>query len=199
MPTRPRLMAVIASPRKPPVIPWSTRAANTNGKLGQTPIISAPAATIPAPSATAIRFDRIASSNAPPGSWLNNPANPPAVNTKPMLCWVHFCSARYAATYGPKPDNAPARNRLTPSRPRKLAKDGDGAIASATPAESAAMTISVRLRSTLLIATRSEDVAKKALGRRPRSPPARSGKSGATASGAKASFNAIGPRRISRR
>src|SRR5580704_8405991 len=58
-----------------------------------------------------------------------------------MLCWVHFCSARYAATYGPKPDNAPARNRLTPSRPRKLASDGDGSIASATPAESAALTI----------------------------------------------------------
>src|SRR5713226_8715392 len=79
-----------------------------------------------------------------------------------MLCWVHFCSARYAATYGPKPDNAPARNRLTPSRPRKLAIDGDGAIASATPAESAAMTISFDSRSTLLIATRSEDVAQTA-------------------------------------
>src|ERR1700692_1363309 len=59
-----------------------------------------------------------------------------------MLCWVQFRSARNAATYGPKPDKAPARSRLTPSRPRKLAPDGDGPIASATPAESAAMTIS---------------------------------------------------------
>src|SRR6202030_4043194 len=88
------------------------------------------------PVVAALRSDGIEQCTA------GNPANPPAVNTKPMLCWVHFCSARYAATYGPKPDNAPARNRLTPSRPRQLATDGDGAIASATPAESAATTIS---------------------------------------------------------
>ena len=40
-PTRPRLMAAIASPRNPPVIDCSTRAANTSGKLGQSAIISA--------------------------------------------------------------------------------------------------------------------------------------------------------------
>lgn len=59
-----------------------------------------------------------------------------------MLCGVQFRPARNAATQGPKPDKAPARSRLTASRPRKLAPDGDGSIASVRTAESAAMTIS---------------------------------------------------------
>ena len=50
------------------MIAWSTRAANTIGKLGQSAMISALAATIMAPSATARPFDRMASSNSPPGS-----------------------------------------------------------------------------------------------------------------------------------
>ena len=61
-------MEAIASPRNPPVIDWSTRAANTSGKLGQSAIISALVATIIAPDATTTRFDRMASSNSPLGS-----------------------------------------------------------------------------------------------------------------------------------
>src|SRR5712671_6364889 len=50
------------------------------------------------------------------------------------------------ATKGPKPDNAPARSKLTASRPRKLASEGDGSVVSDTPTEFAATTMMFRLR-----------------------------------------------------
>jgi hypothetical protein len=43
-------------------------------------------------------------------------------------------ATRYRQTKVAKPDNAPARNGLTASRPRKLVPEGDGSIAPAIPA-----------------------------------------------------------------
>src|SRR5262245_34005124 len=51
-------MAAIAGPRNAPVVPWSTRAAKTNGKFGQIPITSAVTATMLAASAARARFER---------------------------------------------------------------------------------------------------------------------------------------------
>ena len=70
--TRPRFRQSMTGPNQTQM-KWcrqriSSRPRHTNGKLGQIAIISAPAASIPAPNATATRFDRIASSNAPPGN-----------------------------------------------------------------------------------------------------------------------------------
>src|SRR5258705_6326469 len=91
---------------------------------------SALTATMIPPIATRNRFDRVASSSSPPGSWLNKPARPLALRTKPMFCRVHFSSARRTATNGPNPDCIPARKRLTPSRPLRLVLEGDASIAS---------------------------------------------------------------------
>jgi hypothetical protein len=82
------------------------------------------------PSATRNRFDRLASSSSPPGSWLNKPARLLALRTRPMFCWIHFSSARRTATNGPNPDCIPARKRLTPSSPLRLVLEGDEVIAS---------------------------------------------------------------------
>src|SRR5260370_13794618 len=63
-----------------------------------------------------------------------------------MFCWVQSCAARNTATYGPKPDNAPARNKLTASSPRELVSEGDGSIPTVSSAEFAATTIVFGLR-----------------------------------------------------
>src|SRR5271165_491836 len=90
----------MAGPRNPPVRPCS-------------------------PSATSKRLERVTSSNSPPGSWLNKPAKPPALRTKPMFSWLHPSTASRTATNGPNPDCIPARKKLSQSRPVRLESDGD--------------------------------------------------------------------------
>src|SRR5215468_7858164 len=120
----------MAGPTKPPVNPCSTKAAKTTGGIGQSAITSALTATTIAPSAIRNRLERLASSNSPPGSWLNKPARPLTLSTYPMFCWVHFSSASRTATNGPNPACIPARKKLIASRPLRLVLEGDRSIAS---------------------------------------------------------------------
>jgi hypothetical protein len=57
---------------------------------------SALAATMIPPGATRNRFDRLASSSSPPGSWLNKPARLLALRTRPdVLLGPFFISQKY--------------------------------------------------------------------------------------------------------
>src|SRR5262249_39002125 len=105
-------------------------AAKTTGSVGHNAIASALTATAIAPSATRDRFDRMVSSSSPPGSWLNRPARPPTLRTKPMLCCVQFSSARKTATNGPNPACIPARKKFPPAGAPGLVPEGDEPIAS---------------------------------------------------------------------
>ena len=67
-PTNPRVIATTAGPGTPPVIPCSTCARATSGKLGQRRKIRTLKATVTTQVATSSRFARTASTRAPPGT-----------------------------------------------------------------------------------------------------------------------------------
>ena len=86
-----------------PFVRSAINAAKTIGRIGRSANTSALTATRIAPNGTKNRFDRLASSNLPPGNWLNKPARPLTLRTYPMFCWVHFSWPSSTAANGPKP------------------------------------------------------------------------------------------------
>jgi hypothetical protein len=82
-------MAATASPRKPPLIAWSAKAASTTGKAGQSAMVSAAAAI----------HKRTKDDSGPLGTdgveqFAGRPTSPAADRIKPIFCWVQFWLAR---------------------------------------------------------------------------------------------------------
>ena len=63
-------------------------ASSTTGKTGQSAIIAALAAMIATDSPATSRFERTASTSAPPGTCPNSETRPPMVRTRPISACV---------------------------------------------------------------------------------------------------------------
>src|SRR5947209_19004214 len=82
-PATPRLIAAIAGPTSPALLPWRISATKTNEKPGRSARMSAAAAMSTNPDAASARFQRTAPASAPPRLHAATAATPPTLTATP--------------------------------------------------------------------------------------------------------------------
>src|ERR1700738_5017181 len=118
----PKLIAATADGKIASAIPLAACATTMGQNCGTRAITAAAMATAVAPIAINVRFQRTASTSAPPGPRARTVATPAIVSTTPMRpasqCWLDI---RKMARNGPRPSLTSARKKLSQSGGHRLA------------------------------------------------------------------------------